>query len=344
MNFDEMLVLDRSAIRRCLNHIDVMEVVTGILLSHAAGQTILPSEGYLPWANSSGCYARSVAMLGAITGPSEPPHYGIKVINAAVDNPARGIDRAGGVVMLFDPETARPMVLADAALLSALRTAGYTMVSIRALGPTDPASVSLIGCGALARAHLELLANCFPSVTQAFVYDLSAERMTALADWAAAADLTIAILPTGSAADCAASSNLLITVTVSDAPYIEPGWFTAPTFVAHVSLDDITPYVFTEAKAIYVDDIDLVAKNGRRILGRLITEGHVARAPVDGARPCILGTLASVLSGEVPAVRPTTGNVISNPFGMAVLDVGLAAAVHDVARDLGLGHAVDLTR
>jgi ornithine cyclodeaminase/alanine dehydrogenase-like protein (mu-crystallin family) len=291
VGYDEILVLGRSAIMRCLADIDVIDVITSTLRSHAAGYTTLPAEGYLPWRNSSGHYARSVAMLGAVAVPGEAPNYGVKIINAAVDNPARGIDRAGGVVMLFDAETARPAFLGDAAVLSAVRTAGYTMASIRFLGPTDPTSVAIIGCGALARAHLELL-----------------------------------------------------TVTVSDKPYIEPEWFTAPTFVAHVSLDDITPQVFSEAAAIYVDDIGLVVDNPRRILGRLIADGQIAATPDDEARPHVRGTLAAAISGDIPAERPSHRNVISNPFGMAVLDVAMTAAVRHVAQNLHLGHNIDLTR
>jgi ornithine cyclodeaminase/alanine dehydrogenase-like protein (mu-crystallin family) len=344
VGYDEILVLGRSAIMRCLADIDVIDVITSTLRSHAAGYTTLPAEGYLPWRNSSGHYARSVAMLGAVAVPGEAPNYGVKIINAAVDNPARGIDRAGGVVMLFDAETARPAFLGDAAVLSAVRTAGYTMASIRFLGPTDPTSVAIIGCGALARAHLELLAQCYPSVERAFVYDLSTERMRAFADWATSAGLSIDVKPTVSAADCIGSSNLLITVTVSDKPYIEPEWFTAPTFVAHVSLDDITPQVFSEAAAIYVDDIGLVVDNPRRILGRLIADGQIAATPDDEARPHVRGTLAAAISGDIPAERPSHRNVISNPFGMAVLDVAMTAAVRHVAQNLHLGHNIDLTR
>jgi N-[(2S)-2-amino-2-carboxyethyl]-L-glutamate dehydrogenase len=314
------------------------------LCSHAAGHTALPAEGYLPWRNSSGHYARSVAMLGAVTAPGETPNYGVKIINAAVDNPARGIDRAGGVVMLFDAETARPTVLADAGVLSAVRTAGYTMTSIRFLGPAELSTVAIIGCGTLARAHLELLAQCYPSVERAFVYDLSTDRMQALKDWATSAGLSIDVWPTDTAAHCTGSSNLLITATVSDKPYIEPEWFTTPTFVAHVSLDDITPQVFSEATAIYVDDLGLVVDNPRRILGRLIADGRIAATPSDAAGAHVRGTLAAVISGEIPAERPGHGNVISNPFGMAVLDVAVTAAVRAVAHDLHLGHYIDLTR
>lgn len=49
-----------------------------------------------------------------------------------------------------------------------------------------------------------------------------------------------------------------------------------------------------------------------------------------------------VLEGRCPAVRPCTGYVVSNPFGMSILDVGLIAAVYQHARLLGLGQILEL--
>lgn len=44
----------------------------------------------------------------------------------------------------------------------------------------------------------------------------------------------------------------------------------------------------------------------------------------------------------MPAERPGTGVVVSNPFGMAVLDVGLLARVYARAAADGHGTRLDL--
>jgi N-[(2S)-2-amino-2-carboxyethyl]-L-glutamate dehydrogenase len=51
-------------------------------------------------------------MQGGLTG--ERPIYGMMLINASVSNPAKGMERAGGLSFLFDPETARPVMIAEA--------------------------------------------------------------------------------------------------------------------------------------------------------------------------------------------------------------------------------------
>jgi ornithine cyclodeaminase len=341
MTHEDLLVLTRSDVARCIDQLDPVAVVARALDEHRRGDTTLPPEGYLPWSNSSDAYCRSLAMLGALTGTAGP-RYGLKVINAATSNPELGIERAGGLMMMFDPETARPRILADASLISSTRTASYTVLSILHLGPREPVSVSLLGCGTQARRHLQLFERYLPSIRRANVFDILPARARQLAEWAATAlEIEVVVAPTPRA--CVASSGLLLTATVSDEPYIPGSWFAEPTMVAHVSLDDLLPEVFKDAQAVYVDDLQLVTDNPRRILGALIASGAVsADASGPGAR--VQGTLAEVMAGTVPAQRPTYGHVVSNPFGMAILDVALAAEVWRAADADSLGHRWDLSQ
>ncbi|MFB6888199.1 hypothetical protein ACFCX4_02655 [Kitasatospora sp. NPDC056327] len=339
-----LLFLDRAAVRACAGTIDPVEAVESVLRAHAAGHTGLPAEGYLPWTNAEGAYCRSIAMLGAVGGPGSTA-YGMKLINAATSNPGLGRERAGGCTFLFDPETARPVVLAEAAYLSALRTAAYTMSSLRHLGPPEFAEVTLIGCGAQARSHAELLARYFPAVRALHVHDLLPARTAAFADWVRASGLPFTVTAHERPERAAAASPVVITVTVSDAGYLDASALRPGSFVAHVSLDDLRPDVFDRAEAVFVDDVTLVRENPRRVLGRLMAEGRVlppgAGAGADGAT-VLSGTLGDVLTGTVPARRPGRGVVVSNPFGMAVLDVGLLERVFARASAEGLGTRLDL--
>ena len=179
---ETMLVLDRAAVQQCVRGLDPVTIVEEALVYQANGQTEIPPEGYLAWENGEGAYCRSLAMLGALKGKQRPV-YGLKVINAAVSNPRHGIPRAGGVSFLFDPETARPQLMAEAGYLSALRTAAYSMASLRHLGPQRFDAVALIGCGPLAQAHLELIARYFPEVRTAHLHDLNQATARQLGDW-----------------------------------------------------------------------------------------------------------------------------------------------------------------
>ena len=110
-----------------------------------------------------------------LSGTAEPV-LGIKVINAAVSNPGRGLERASGIGMVFDPLTARPVMLAEVALISAIRTAAYTVLSARHVGPRSWSRLGLLGTGTQARTHLDLLATENPALTQVQVHDINPRR------------------------------------------------------------------------------------------------------------------------------------------------------------------------
>lgn len=327
MTEPELRILDRRAVERCVAAFDPLDVVESALRSHATGGTVLPAEAYLEWTNQAGAHCRSIAMPGGVPG-RDGPVYGVKIINAAVSNPSAGMDRAGGVTMLFDPGTARPYLMADAGYLSALRTSAYTLLSLRHLGPRACQSISLIGCGALAREHLRLFARYCPSITAAYAYDIDPDRVRALAAWSALSTPGITVVSCQSAPEAASASTVVITLTTSRKPYLERDWLRPACFVAHVSLDDLTESVFLEAKAVFVDDEALVKDNPRRILGRLMAEDKIRETA---------GTLAEVIVGSRPAVHPDHGVVVSNPFGMSILDIALLEQVARTAEEARLG-------
>jgi len=53
--------------------------------------------------------------------------------------------------------------------------------------------------------------------------------------------------------------------------------------------------------------------------------------------------LGEVLCGALEAVRPTDGRVVSNPFGMSILDLALLQRVTQVAQANSAGFLIDLT-
>lgn len=325
--------------RGALERIDPVTTIEAALRAHAEGKTMLPAEAYLPWRNGKGAYCRSLAMPGGLFD-SDPPILGMKLINAAVSNPEAGIPRAGGFTIAFDVETGRPSLLAEGALISALRTACYTMASLRALGPEHFDRVAILGCGNLAQVHVELIERHFPEVTHVDLHDVRTGAAHAIADnWTRRSGRTATVHEQPRAA--VAEAPVLITLTTSDAPYLSEHWLPKEVFIAHVSLDDLAADALCDAE-IFVDDIDLVRENPRRILGRLLNEGGIVEHP-DADKAGLRGTLGQVLIGAIPAMRPDGRRIISNPFGMAILDLALLRVVQQVAVEQDLGIPIDLT-
>ena len=194
-------VLSRDDVRRCLTGFDPVDVVRATLEDHDRGATLLPAEAYLRWENSHGAYTRSIGMPGAVRS-----HYGMKIINASVSNPAAGLERAGGIGLSFDAETARITTIMEAGLLSAVRTAAVTAVGVDTTGYAGARSLAVIGCGAQGRMHALLLARRLPALRTVALHDRSPDVAAALA--AALPDVEVTVH--GSAADAVAAAEIAV--------------------------------------------------------------------------------------------------------------------------------------
>lgn len=331
----DVLYLCRQDVIECCEEIDVVSTVVETLERHARGETVLSDEAYLGW-TVDGAPARSLAMSGSITANGHPV-IGVKVINGSLANPDQGIPRSQGFTMTLDPETARPVAILEAAYISALRTAAVTAASARCLGLPKLSTAGLVGCGTLAKAHLSVLPRALPSLRHILLHDRDFARARSLAA-ALRADETAAHLDVRVVADveeCVRASELLVTLTTVTEGYIPYEWIRPGVLIAHVSLDDVLPEVVEQADLVLVDDWKLVSGDDRRLLGRLYRDGRL-RAPdgsycpgcegAAGARR-VDGTLGEALLFPERGRRSERDVILSNPFGMAILDVAVGAKV-----------------
>jgi ornithine cyclodeaminase/alanine dehydrogenase-like protein (mu-crystallin family) len=343
--------LTRAQVVAACRSVDIVAAVGSALVQHADGGTVLPDEAYLGWTTPGGHAARLLAMPGAVTDGGRQV-LGLKTINASTGNPARGLPRSQGFTLLVDPETARPLALMEAAYISAMRTAAVTVLAVTRLAAPAPARLALIGCGTLAQAHATMLLPAVPTLAEVRVHDTIPERAAALAGF-------IAGLPGGeslkvSAADtprdCVDGADIVVPVTTSTEGYIGPGWLKPGALVAHVSLDDLTEAAVLAADLVVVDDWGLVSADPRRLLGQMYRRGTLLGPdgqPCPGVTPSPAArradtSLGDILAGRHPGRSAETDLVISNPFGMAILDVAVADRVLAAAAAEGLGTMISL--
>jgi N-[(2S)-2-amino-2-carboxyethyl]-L-glutamate dehydrogenase len=333
---DSMYYLSRAEVIKACTGIDVLAVVADALRQHTAGTTILPAEAYLGWQASNGTPARSLAMPGGLrTG--DRLTLGVKVINGCLSNPDRGLARAEGLILLFDAETAWPTAIMEAAYISALRTAAVTAITAQRLARPDLARLAIIGCGTLARAHLELLLRVLPQLEQISVYDISPQRREQLAGEVRSRHPSghPAITQAGTPRDCVRGADLIVTTTTTTTGYLAYDWLSPGALIAHVSLDDVLPEVVQRARLLLVDDWNLVSQDSRRLLGRLyrtgrlrsVSGGYYPGCTPDPAARAVDATLGDILLGNHPGRKSPDDIVLSNPFGMSVLDIAVAHAV-----------------
>lgn len=334
--------LDRADVTAALAHIDPVQVAAATLREHADGRTELPAEAYLGWQTSAGASARSLAMPGLVRRPG--PALGVKIINASLGNAQLGLPRADGLIVLFEPETARPIAVMHAAVISATRTAAVSVTAVHAFAGPGADTLALLGCGAQAAAHLELLLGAVPSLRLVRAYDLRDGVAAAFAErWQErAADRGVRLAAAGSAQDAVADADVVVTVTTVTEGYLPGSWLAQAAVVLHVSLDDLMPDAVLTAGRLVVDDWDLVRTDRRRLFGRLHHDGLLVgpseSPPAAGRR--VDGELGDFLTGR-RAVTAVSGPTVVNPFGMAIQDIALAHQVLAAAQGHGLGRHLD---
>lgn len=175
MSGNPLIYLSEDDVARALEEVDVVDAVATSLAAHARGEVALPQEAHLRWQHH-GERLRSLSMAAAVEGS-----VGVKVINANPANPKRGLPRASSLILLHDIATGRPACVLEAARISCLRTAAVTAVATQLLGASPIRRLALLGAGAIARCHCELLGERLPHLREVRIYDIDAARAGELA-------------------------------------------------------------------------------------------------------------------------------------------------------------------
>ncbi|MEV4443199.1 ornithine cyclodeaminase [Streptomyces sp. NPDC049577] len=325
-------------VARICADLPVVDIVHDTLLAFRRGEAGLTPEAALRWTTPTGAAARSLILPGW-----SGDHYGCKIINASLGNHRFGLPRAAGLIVLNDPETARPVCVMEGGLVSALRTAGVSVAAVRAARGLDGVTgASFLGCGRQAQVHLDLLAAACPALAEVVLYDQDAARAREFAAAWGASHPGIAVTVAETAREAVGRTALTIAVTTTTEPYVELDWLPAGATFVNVSLDDAAESLLLGCDRLYVDNWDLVAEDDHRLLGKLARAGRVTApdtAPPENGRT-VDADLPTLLSeGPATPVAPHE-RVVINPFGMGVHDIAVAAAVHARALEQGVGIAL----
>jgi ornithine cyclodeaminase/alanine dehydrogenase-like protein (mu-crystallin family) len=341
---DNILYLSRKDVELACANLDSVAVIRDLFKLHGSGQTILPDEAYLGWANDRGEQVRSLNMPGYVGGSLN--YAGTKIINANIANPQRGLPRASGLTCVYDKTSVRVNCIMEGAYLSSLRTACVTALSAELFKGRDIESVAVIGAGVLAQTHIELLTKQLPHLRSIRVFDLSRERVVALKSLVEPVlqQRGVEFQEAPSAEDAIKASQLVVPVTTTTTGYIQFGWLQPGAILVNISLDDFLPEVVFQADKVIVDSWDLVKNDPRRLIGRMYRAGQII-GPDEPAENVgdrqhkrrIDGEIGDIAIGRKVGREHLDDIILVNPFGMAIEDVALAAHVYQKALELKLG-------
>jgi len=208
--------------------------------------------------------------------------------------------------------------------VTSLRTAAATAVAAKYLARPNSESVTICGCGEQGRVQLQALAHVF-KLKKVFAHDSS--RRTA-EHYAAglSSRLSLAVTPVSELRQATTQSDICVTCTTSQQPFLGSDDVTVGTFVAAVGADnphksEIHPALMSQAKVV----CDLVEQ--------CATMGDLHHALESGVmqRTDVFAELGEIVAGKKPGRKLNNEITIFDSTGMALQDVAAAAVVYQRA-------------
>jgi ornithine cyclodeaminase/alanine dehydrogenase-like protein (mu-crystallin family) len=265
---------------------------------------------------------------------------GAKWITGFPANPGRGLATYHALVLLNDPVTGEPVAVMDGGTITAQRTAAISGAAIRhfrpesGLGVGAAPRVAVLGAGAQARSHLQVIGHLLPGA-DVRITDIDSDRTAALAAEATAVEGIGAAVAVASVREAVESADVVISVVSfgPDRQSLNPDWLTPDVLFIAVDYDMQAPAALARDAYFVIDEREqfLAARSGPTFAGYTDPDA----------------TIGELLRGEI-AARPgsdnrnspngrSTGRVLVTHLGVGLADVVFASAILARAERLGLG-------
>ncbi len=245
--------------------------------------------------------------------------YGVKIINVAPGNAARGLPGLHGSYLLFEAATGRPLALMDADVLTARRTAAASALAAGYLARPDATRLLVLGAGRVA-ALLPQAHRAVRPIRQVALWARRRDAAEALAYLWQGQGFEVELVTDLPAA--VAGAHIVSTATLATEPLVQGAWL-APG--SHLDLiGGFTPAMreadddcFRGARLV-VDTDEALAKSGD-LLGPL---SRGVFTPAD-----VRATLAQLARGSLPGRTQERQRTVFKSVGTALEDLAAARRV-----------------
>ncbi len=246
-------------------------------------------------------------------------YYGIKTINIAPGNAARGLPGLHAVYLLFDASTGVPLAQIDGSVLTSMRTAAASALAASMLARRDARELLVVGAGQVAR----LLPLAYRAVLPALrvkVWARRPEQAQAMADELVEHGIEARVA--GDLAEAASRADIVSCATLATAPVMQGRWLQPGS---HLDLiGSFTPTMveadddcFRGARLV-VDTPEALVKSGDLL-------GPLSRGVITPTDVC--ATLESLCRGQAPGRVCVDERTVFKSVGSALEDLAAARLV-----------------
>ncbi|KTD51863.1 ornithine cyclodeaminase [Legionella quinlivanii] len=317
-------LLSLSEVKQCISMPEAIDAMERAFIQLAQQKAALPLRTGIPVGHNG----LTLTMPGYL---SDEKILGLKVVSVFPDNIQHNKPSINGTILLIDASTGEPLVLMDAAYLTALRTGAVSGLASKYFSRDVPSTVSILGAGVQAMTQLEAVA-AVRQIEQVFVWSRhleSAEKfareMGAFYNIQACEQLSSALK----------NSDIICTATASTEPLVniddlKPHVHINAIGSHHPSMQEISGDVLQKA-VVVVDQIDAVMKEAGEIINAVEQQKI--------KRESIIELGSWLLEKAAPVQERLT---VFKSVGLAIQDLAVAEVVYQNALKMNLGTAFKL--
>lgn len=261
---------------------------------------------------------------------------GVKWVSVFPPNPVRyGVQNLSAVIILSEIEHGFPIAFMEGTLCSNIRVGTMGAIAAKYLARADSKSIGFIGAGEQAKMHLIAMKTAVPSLEVCRVAAKSpAEEDQFVAEMSPILP-TMAFEKTDSNLGQAVSdADIIVTATSAQAPLLKAEWVKPGAFYSHVGGWEDEFEVAKRCDKIVCDDWETV-KHRTQTLSRMYKAGELEDSDIHG-------NLVDLIMGRKPGRETDHERTYFNAVGLAYVDVAIAIAMYERAKEAGMGQDLQI--
>jgi alanine dehydrogenase len=313
-----VLILSEAEVKDCIDPGWLLDALAEGFRALSGGRIVIPARPQLDIPEAG----YSLAMPAWTAGM----HLTVKIVNVFEGNIARGIPSHLATIHLFDADTGMPVCVMDGTYITAVRTSGSAVLSVRELARRDAKIATVVGAGVQAGQHLNLLP---------LVRDFAEIRVVSkvFADAKALAAQHPGVVAVDDIEAAVRSSDVLCLATHSYEPVISAEWVRPGTHVSSVGVappGGELPVELIGKASLFVETRDAFAPT------------PVGSCELAGIDPETGTELGAMLLGRQPGRVSADQITVYKAMGIAMEDLVAADLAYREAVRRGIGRAVAL--
>jgi ornithine cyclodeaminase/alanine dehydrogenase-like protein (mu-crystallin family) len=325
------LLLTETDLKRALEMRELIPAMREALARFSRGDVVQPVRPTLKIEPAGGYYSTMPAYLRDEQGGA----LGMKSVTFFPANAGGPFPTHLATVLLLDPATGALAALLDGRLITEMRTAAVTAVSVDLLARKDACRLAILGSGVQARSHLAAV-SVVRSLTSVTVWSRDPAHAEQFAR-TEAGTVSCPLVTAPTVREAMRGADIVVAVTaarqpITDAAWLEPGMHLCAVGSSAADMREMDAETIARSR-VFVDSRSSAAVEAGDLL-LAVEEGRIGPDHVVAE----LGEVA----GGAPGRRSEEEITLFKSLGLAVEDVVTARLAVARAKALNLGTEVSL--